>query len=543
MAEKNWKRGTRDAAYKAAEDYYKFLQGGGNPKEYRQLPSDSAEAVDVLVDQVLPIVRDTYKEDEWSPSLLTELEGYSADKMKNWLFAGGESPRIAAHKKQFADFQKLVVPEEEGQLGPWYGMDKDELDKAMRLVGYNPQDKKQRSEFFDKLSEHDINYNRARIVNEEMASPGGFASMMVAPLATEEAVRQSITGDFDDDKMGQAVAIDAVGTPLMAASIPFAGGSAVGAALTAGGVEAGKQVAAHQIYGRDVDPWAIVGSGTTAGTVPGAAELLSRYFAKAGSMEAKPFARGFARGVRGGSDPYKAERDNLKNLVITARKVSEEYNRPLDEAIVNRSRMPRPTSKGYNEGAMATAKKYSAAEKALKTLGFEHDMSPAALSPEYGQTPVIEKLIGAPPKFRPGSITQTPMLDEGEAVRLVLGRYDEPSMYSGVSETGSALPEFNTLLLNEEAQKQMLGQFPQKVSREIAKQTQGRIPFYDLGMVTGDILGRGFGQVEPIARMNPISSKEFSTKKADFKNTEWYKKMEKNDLEKAKAVERALIGL
>ena len=542
MAEKNWKQGTRDAAYEAAKDYYKFLQGGGNPKEYSRLPSDSAKAVDALMLEVLPIVRNTYKEDEWTPSMQTELEGFSADKMKNWLFAGAESPRIAAHKKQFADFQKLVVPEEEGQLGPWYGMNKDELDKAMRLVGYNPQDKKQRGEFFDKLSEHDINYNRAKMVHDEMSSPGGIASTLVAPFATEEAVRQSLTGDFDDEKMGRAVAVDAVGSPLMAAAIPFAGGSAVGAAITAGGVEAGKQIAANQAYGRDIDPWAIVGSGTAAGTVPEAANLLSRYFAKAGSAEAKPFARGFTRGIRGGQDPYTAEKNNLKNLLVTARKVSQEYNRPLDEAIVSRSGMPRPTSKGYNEGAMATAKKYAEAERALKTLGFENDLTPAALAAEYGDTPVIEKIIGRPPRFSPGSSSQIPMMDEKDAINLVMGKYNEPTIYSGMSETGSALPELNTLLLNEEAQKQMLSQFPEKVSREIAMQTQGRIPTYDLGLVFGNLVGRIAGQGEPIARKNPISTKEYSTSASDFKNTEWYKKMEKNDPEKAKAIERALIG-
>ena len=203
-------------------------------------------------------------------------------------------------------------------------------------------------QFFDKLSEHDINYNRGKIVEEdyEKAAPFEKLAMLAFPSATDEAVKQTLTGEFDNGKMYRAFGTDAaIGTAM--GLVP--GGLGVSKGVTAGGkagwwalknpgttkmlnpiytglADAGLETVRQGVdvaEGREFNGGDIATAGITAATVPSAVAGLRMYAKKGKTVMSAPFVKGLMQGAKGVENPLNVERNELKDLLTTVRAASD----------------------------------------------------------------------------------------------------------------------------------------------------------------------------------------------------------------------------
>lgn len=345
-----------------------------NDSYARKLPADPEVAITFLTNQILPLVRQEYPEDKFTEGMASELEQSKADDwMKMWWLGKPEySPRVQAEQKTFDKFQDLVKD------GKWYNMPKKELDWWMADLGYDPNNQESRKQFLDVLGQHDINYNRGKIVQETMSgkdqtsvfpdkllnSPAILQHLAFAayPAMTKEANRQALTGDFNEGNMRRAGIADVLAGGTMAVAPSFKALSGpIASGLTAAGAETARQV----IQPTDASVADVLLAGTTAGTVPGAGMYLQSLMSKGASTGARQVARSFGRGLRGADDPLMAEKNELKALLKDARKQSEKAR---DVAM---------TTDGNPMGSVASiadldnAARWGEAERKLNALGIE----------------------------------------------------------------------------------------------------------------------------------------------------------------------------
>ena len=340
----------------------------------RKLPADPEVAITYITNQILPLVRQEYSEDKFTEGMAKELEASKADDwMKMWWLGDSKySPRVQAEQKTFEKFQDLVKD------GKWYNMPKKQLDWEMKELGYDPNDKESRKQFLDVLSQHDINYNRGKIVQNTMSggdqtsifpdalpnSPALMQKLAFAayPAMTKEANRQALTGDFNEGNMRRAGIADVLAGGTMAVAPSFRVlSSPIAQGLTAAGAETARQA----IQPTDASVADVLLAGTAAGTVPGAGMYLQGLLSKGASTGARQVARSFGRGLRGADDPLMAEKNALKTLLKNARKQSEKAR---DVAM---------TTDGNPMGSVASisdldnAARWGEAERKLNALGIE----------------------------------------------------------------------------------------------------------------------------------------------------------------------------
>ena len=239
-------------------------------------------------------------------------------------------------------------------------MSAGELQFKMRKFGFDPGRKGDFEQFINTLAEHQLNYDRGQIVKQEVndANIAQKLGMVAYPTLTDEAIRQSLSGDFSDARMRGALGAD-LGAQAMFGlnassrylmSSPFR----IGAADAA--VEGGRQLA-NLGMGLEAQPLAPVGAGVAAGLAPAGANYIARLLSRGKTNEARPFVRGFRRGVRGADDDLTAERNSL----------SETLGKAWDQ-----SRAAQEGGQVSNAGIAGSieAGAYSDAEKALRVLGY-----------------------------------------------------------------------------------------------------------------------------------------------------------------------------
>ena len=391
----------------------------------RKLPADPEVAITYLTNQILPFVRNEYPEDKFTEGMAEELAASKADDwMKMWWLEDSKySPRVQAEQKKFEKFQDLVKD------GKWYNMPKKQLDWEMKELGYDPNDKDSRKKFMDVLSQHDLNYNRGKIVQNTMSggdqtsifpdalpnSPALLQKLAFSayPAMTKEANRQALTGDFNDGNMRRAGIADVLAGGTMAVAPSFKVlSSPIASGLTAAGAETARQV----IQPTDASFADIMLAGTTAGTVPGAGVYLQGLLSKGASTGAKQVARSFGRGLRGADDPLMAEKNALKTLLKDARKQSETAR---DVAM---------TTNGKPMGSVATiadldnAARWGDAERKLNALGIEtegagHDlyraMEEARMEVAEAKSALREAILA-----KPASRRKSDLVDHRENINL-----------------------------------------------------------------------------------------------------------------------------
>ena len=533
------------AAARAANAYYRtFLQNASyadleNEQGKKKSKDDIlAELAEKFYDKLMM----SNPEDAWTWKSEKAYELAKPEDLAKAL-TFDENP-IDQKKVEFSAFSSLVAPEKGKN---WYGLNSDQMKYKMKELGYDSSDKRDVEEFYKRLQEHQQNYDRGQIVKETMFSPGGITAAILAPSATEEAARQSLSGDFDESRMNRAVVADAAADLVMGVgpATRILGGTPIRTGVTAAMAEGGRQ-AFDASQGRDYDIGAALGAGIAAGTVPTIARGIGWKIAQGGSAEARPIARGFARGLRN-IDPVEQEKALLKQELVNTR-----YN--VEQAIAAAKKGSRayrksgPRNVDYSESEMSVLDSYNEAAKKLRALGFESEASEAFGVPGTPNAS-IEEILGKPPQMIDGRLVYKSPYKRG--IDAAMKEYEKPIRYRGSSSTASRIPEKSTAELNEGYREVMKGAFPAKVEKEMGSSTPSDKRLYNIGLA----LGRGFGgagtQIEPIAKVEPSSMYEFATGNADdvgkrnvdkVVKTKWFKNLAKENPQKAYAIEKALGG-
>lgn len=361
------------------------------------------EVVDELTDHIEKILENGYPEDTYTPKLDKQLKEAKDDEL---LDAVSTNRSIDPRTTEYIAFKPLYNPDE----GPdWYGMNQAQLAGQMRKLGYDPDEGgvEERSRFMDALRNNAQHYERVKGVEEDMSDPWNVVNSILMPSATEEAVKQSVTGQYDDAKMNRAKITDYLvgglmnvglspelrlgltGRPLslteylagkmfpksreaiaerlqnLPSKVIQLSSTPARAAGVAGTLEATRQ-GMNKFDDREVNYAAPFGSALAAFTVPAAAQMLGSTIAKETDPLARVKSRGFMRGLRG-IDPLKQERDNLRNQVLRAR----EINKSMPEPVMIKD--GGPTSSGtyavLNNQMAGTEAMQNTIEK-LRALGF-----------------------------------------------------------------------------------------------------------------------------------------------------------------------------
>lgn len=591
-----WKNETYDAARLAAERYYDdVLSKGIFPGERRRLPADRDEAIEVLADENVAKIRSRIPEEGFDEAASKRLAAYDANKLEKWLYENGDDPITAAKKTEFAEYQKLIVPQE-GQRG-WRDMSYRDLKLEMPKFGFDPAKKEDYRKFIETLAQHQLNYDRGQIVQQEVSNAGPVEKLGMAlnPTVTDEATRQALTGDFDDGRLNRAAATDLVTGALMGgmAASKNLMASPLRIGLADAGAETLRQVANAQ-GGFRVDPFAPLQAGVAAATVPAGAQWLGGYLSRGGSMAAKPLSRGFQRGLRGADDPVAAEGKLLEQQLNAARNQSiaaqqgvqrgrpqgglagvadleaaatwDNAARKLNalglESDFERNNVMFALQDAQRREAEAVSKfdtfrasrkrtingvtKKRAVEEAAREADdavrdvqaaearlAEYDKSHPVINPEaHHDNFSIERVIGwGPSRAMRGAI----VLPDKEGIARAMGLYREPAKFPTI-ERGDVLTG-----VSYDANKVALGRlqaaFPEKYAAEAAMGT-GKNK-YNLGLELGRIAGAVGAGVEPNLKANPFQPMSYDDKVTNFKETKWFKSLPK---EKKNAVERALKG-
>lgn len=340
-------------AYQIAKYAYDlFASGKGTGSlgisqgEFRNLGKTREDVFKGLTDKYYDRLLKAYPEDKWNDQESMTLDRMKIEDVAKTLI-DEKNPANLKKKLEFSAYKDLIAPTEEGAKD-WYQMDSEQIGKAMAERGFNPKNRNDVKQFFDKLSEHDINYNRGKIVEEdyEKAAPFEKLAMLAFPSLTDEAVKQSLTGDYDDGKLYRAVGTDAViGTAM--GLVP--GGLGLSKGVTAGGkagwwaaknpgttkmlnpiytglADAGLETVRQGVdvaEGREFNGGDIATAGITAATVPSAVAGLRMYAKKGKTTLSAPFVKGMMQGAKGVENPLNVERNELKELLMNVRAASD----------------------------------------------------------------------------------------------------------------------------------------------------------------------------------------------------------------------------
>lgn len=354
----SWQESTWNMAWSAAEDYFDhgIKKFPGDKNRFKGM--DREKAITKLAKEAVPKIRELVKEGEFGDETIGKLDELDAGAIRKFLFEEGEEPFGATRKGEL-----------EKTLDKWYDWNPKEVEAQMYKFGYDPNRQGDKQKFLKEVADFQTAHDRADIVKNDIENAGfvpklGFAAF---PALTEEATRQTLTGDYDDGKAYRALAADAVANAGMAV-VPSAGvgrvgrfmANPIGSALTAGVSEGARQaIKPGEVHGGDVALAA-----TVAGTIPAGVNYLQGLLSKGASTGAKTYARAFARGARGADDPLTQERNALKNLLKDAKNQSESAEKAAEIGSGN------PVGLTATVSELEKAEKWAEAEAKLNALGY-----------------------------------------------------------------------------------------------------------------------------------------------------------------------------
>lgn len=583
-------------ARESAERAYEVIPNV-NASYARKLPADPEVAITYITNQILPLVRQEYSEDKFTEGMAKELEASKADDwMKMWWLGDSKySPRVQAEQKTFEKFQDLVKD------GKWYNMPKKRLDWEMKELGYDPNNQESRKQFLDVLGQHDINYNRGKIVQETVGDAPWYDKLAFAayPAMTKEATRQSLTGNFNEGNMRRAGIADVLAGGTMAAAPSFRVlSSPIAQGLTAAGAETARQA----IQPTDASVADVLLAGTAAGTVPGAGMYLQGLLSKGASTGARQVARSFGRGLRGADDPLMAEKNALKTLLKDARKQSEKAR---DVAM---------TTDGNPMGSVASisdldnAARWGEAERKLNALGIEtegasHDLyravegarrevseaknalreailaKPASRRKAdivdhkadinlkdtmlgeaqkkldnaqaawdrynnertitgYMDEPFVEDVIGMSPDRIVGGPVIAYIPAQKNGVEQALKIYERPMTFAGANENAGSITG-KSVKAYQGMRDRYRTEFPEMYQEQLMN--AGKAKMSKGAQYLGRILGGVAGRIEPTtgSLSTVLTGGNIGDKVTKFQETEWFNNLPK---EKKNAIEKALKG-
>lgn len=313
-------------------------------------------------------------------------------------------------------------------------------------------------------------------------------------------------------------------------------------------------------------------------------------------MSARPLARGFQRGLRGADDPVAAERENLKRLLVAARKQGEDVQAglsptgnpqgnlfgvsELEQANTWQSAADKLRSLGFRNRELETKAEQAFDEATKKVKDIKAEMSrvqtdkkvskavrdkqaralqaeldgalaeqeramenytkismretPMADMSGYDEmNPAIEDVIGRDPSRMRGGPVQVIMKPKYDVEKVLSQSYDRPIKYTSLDMGSVATPDSRSL--NKVSLELLRTQLPEKYAVEAVSKSRP----YNIGRALGQVFGGVGGRVEPDLRANPLQPTSYKERVTEFKNSKWFKDLPK---EKKNAVERALKG-
>lgn len=603
----SWKIDTENKAILAAQKYYDdvLVKAGMFPGELRRLPPSRDDAIMQLANEKLPAIQEKFPEKDYDESAAKLLNSFDEDKTMRWLYDYGDDPATAKRKDDFAAMKSMVDPDPSKGEKSWMDMDRKELEHRMGQFGFDSRKKGDYNKFLEALASNQVDSDRANIVKSEIneAAPFEKFALAMTPTATSEAVRQSLTGDFDDSRMKRAAATDLVTQALFTGNTLSRGlmSSPLRIGFADAGVELGRQAANVQ-GGFEYSPLAPIGAGVAAATVPAGAQWIGGYLSRGGSMSARPFARGFQRGLRGADDPLSAERNELKQLLVKAREDSRKGASATPETVEMGDEVvevPVRVEAGVSDLEAALSR--DAAKKKLMALGLRSAEDERFLDSNISraqkklddllqaQNQVMESKGKIPEKIRLEQIDEIGKradeaqkeLDEARAARLdydskhgqVFGKSTSENPYveqviGGDPEYGQALPGMRTSYSVKDVLKNYYdapvkvptytstGRISPHHAKEFRPDMDNlRAQFpekysveasmgasaraYNEGLDAGRLFGTVGTQVEPNLRANPFQPDTYADKVDRFTESEWFRKLPEK---KKNAIEKALKG-
>lgn len=592
----SWKDDTRQMAVDAATMYYdNVLAKGKYPGEYNMYKNDTREdAIVKLAKQYVGKLRQAIPEEGYDKEMAKRVAALDIGSVEKYMFEFGDEPFAATRK---ANMERDVVDK-------WYGWSPKETEHYMYQFGYDPAREGDRQKFLAEVGEYQKAHDRGNIVQETLDNAGVATKLgfLTVPSMYNEAMKQSLSGEFDDDKMTRAGLTD-LGIGGAMAIAPMYGAIAR-SPVAIGAIDAvleGLRQGVNYKEGREVDPMAPVTAGTMAAFVPGIAKGAQTFTKKGASLEAKPFARGIGRGARGVADPVEEEKNALKQLLIDAKKQSDYARAGMDPnkgkfvgagAVEAGDTWQNASAKlkafGYTdkelvaetEAAKNAAKaKYMAAEQKLNSLDGNLTLDwgeKAYLRTKYGHELELAKkeFNDAMDAYMAESMPAKTATKKMGYVQDVIGRdparvkRTSPKAVSEVRGTGNPLVDMLSRVRNARAQNKELDRvlgatydMPQDFSgiptqegrkavlEEMKKQfpakmekevglTKGK-KLYNLGLVTGRTLNALGTSMEPNTKISPWAVNQYDQKLKAFKESEWFQSLPK---EKKTAIEKALKG-
>lgn len=606
----SWKDDTRQMAVDAATMYYdNVLSKGKYPGEYNLYKNDTREdAIVKLAKQYVGKLRQAIPEEGYDTDMAKRVAALDLGSVEKYMFEFGEEPFAASRK---ADMEREVVDQ-------WYNWDPKMTEHYMYKFGYDPAREGDRQKFLAEVSEYQKAHDRGKIVKETMEgkdqtsifpdflpnSPAFVQKLgfLTVPSTYNEAMKQSLTGEFDDDKMDRAALTDLGVGGAMAVAPMY--GAIARSPVAIGALDAGLEALRQGVNykeGRDVDPMAPVTAGTMAAFVPGMAKGAQTFAKKGASLEAKPFARGIGRGARGVADPVEEEKNALKQLLIGAKKQSDYARAGMDPskgkfvgagAVESGDTWQNAAAKlktfGYTDKELlaettaakdAAKAKYMAIQNKLNALDGDMDLGwsqKAYLRDKYGkELDLAEKEFNdAMDAYMAASMPARTATKKMGYVQDVIGRdparvkRTSPKAVSEVRGTGNPLVDMLSRIRNTRAQnKEIEGvlsatyDVPQDFSGiatqegrkavldEMKKQFPAKMEkeigldkgskLYKGGLHLGRLLNAAGTSMEPNTKISPWAIDQYDEKLKRFKNTDWYKNLPK---EKKNAIEKVLKG-
>lgn len=529
-------------AERCAKKYYELAKDGkvaGLTQHDRKLLEEGKYA---FIDWYADAMRNKlaaapeYSEENWDDNKAERLYKTKEFDGINFLLYGGKSPEQSHEEAQFDKFKELV------EDGNWYKKSPGAISAWANNNGYSWENPKDRQRFWDDLHRFDIAYNRGKIVEEEIGNAPWYekAAMLAYPGTLQEAQRQSLTGDFDDDRAKrQALSDFGYGSAMLMLPAKMGrinlGGGLAGTALTgaaASGIETAHQLTKNAIDDKlPVDAGDIMMAGGAAATVPGLVTMIQGAAAQGGSMAAKQFGRGMMKGARGAMDPGKVERNDLKKLLEDA----YNYTKKVSEG----SRTKEKTYIGAAEDVARS--RFNEAREKLRLLGFNESQIDGMIGqvtdnmavPPRSAAPMILKSSenGKVITIKHGKTPKK--VDAEKLFPEVFQAYDTPPIREATTVSGQLGPEgYGAVHRNFD---ELYSAFPQKGNSERSLSRNG-LP-YALGLLFGSAGSAVGGAVEPTLKLDPMQAgNSVKAQLEKYKNTEWYNSLpeqKKNAIEAA----------
>ena len=462
--------------------------------------------------------------------VFSALESTGNESLLRWLDGDKNFDPFKVQEKAKADKFLPILHGVAPDGSDWYSMGSTPLMMKAAELGYDPSTKEGYSEFLNDVAKYQQQHDRGELVAEMRDDWHYLLGSLVAPTATkaiEEAVATG--GDLSPLEAATLSGVDAVANAGMftAPSINFLKANPILQGVINAGIqgaeEGARQGLGYALADTDVDVAAPFIAASLGATRPGMVGFVQGKASQFQGGNARDFARGIMKATRAG-DPTVTERQTLETAL-------NQFNENLKNNL------------SYNNGALAVkkqlkltlpelarvqranrAKEYAQALDGLRYNTVGVDMRPRPNTP-YN----VDEYLALYDNFSPtvkGEIEDgvlkfanpDKLAAELEAIRKLNRTAKGPDFFT---QAENDLAEDLEGVVSREVLEKLKTVFPAKFA-----ETEGSNAWSRAGTVTGKILADVGGRVEPIIRANPFAGVN-AIKPKDYKESTWYKKMDK----------------